>query len=91
MPVAGSLGLQNRAKTGQPAEAASAQMGGVIVKTPSGFPEGVLRGGRDLNLSKPKRQNLWHHAGLRENAVRFRGARAEGRVEALAATCMLVD
>ena len=44
-----------------------------------------------MNLSKPKRQNLLHHADLRSNAVKFRGVRGEGRVEALAVTCMLVE
>jgi hypothetical protein len=44
-----------------------------------------------LNLSKPKRQNLWHHANLRENSVKFRGVRGQGGVEALAATSPLVD
>jgi hypothetical protein len=62
-----------------------------IHETPQDFSQGVLRGGRDLNLSKPKRQNLWHHADLRENAVRFRGVLGKGRVEARAATCTLVD
>jgi hypothetical protein len=52
---------------------------------------GFLRGGRDLNLSKPKRQNLWHHADLRANAVSFRGVRGQGRTQAWATTYPRVD